>query len=237
MPEPADQSRRLRSPAGSDSSGSTTPQSPPTPAPPGAPLGSGSWCREPFVQDNGSDAKEGKAQPCQTSFSGSQSPGRGEIMKLGQQTGRGVLPGAAYSAGLGWGSDVRCPRPHQPDLEGSRRSSIAIAGRGWGTCKGLVVGDAGLAEPGTLGRDPVEQAGGARAALTPPHRATCPCSSPCPLPPAPGSGSAQQLRSGAGLSLFCLPAGAAPNTGQQASCQACRGWHLPLQKAGARGVA
>lgn len=132
-------------------------------------------------------------------------------MKLGQQTGRGVLPGAAYSAGLGWGSDVRCPKPHQPDLEGSRRSSIAIAGRGWGTCKGPVVGDAGLAEPGTLGRDPVEQAGGARAALTPPHRATCPCTSPCPLPPAPGScAQPTQLRSGAGLSLFCLPAGPTP---------------------------
>ena len=120
-------------------------------------------------------------------------------MKLGQQKGRGGLPGAAYSTGLGWGSDVCCPRPHQPDLEGSRQPTMAIAGRGRGTCKGPVVGDAGLAEPGTLGRDRVKQAGGGQGRPDSSAQGYLTCTSPCPLPPAPGWGSAHlaKIRGGA----------------------------------------
>ena len=70
---PVDQSRRLRSPAGSDSSCSSVPHL----------WGQVSGAGSHLSRTMGSRAKEGKAQPSQTSFSGSLSQGKGEIMKPG----------------------------------------------------------------------------------------------------------------------------------------------------------
>lgn len=198
--------------------------------PPGASLGSGFWCREPFIQDNGESCKGRESSTLPDQFLRFPFPGEGRDYETGAAERERGPSGAAYSTvtGLRWGSDVCCPRPRRPDLEGSRPSSIAIAGRGWGTCQGPVVGDAGLAEPGTLGCEWVKKAGRRQAGFDSSAQGYL----HLPLPPAPsprlrGSAHGAQIRGGAGLVLpSCGPR--PPHAGQRASCQGCRGWHLPL---------
>lgn len=118
MPEPADQSPEAQKPSLALIP-QAAPHDPPNPHSPRSPSGVRFLVR-PFVQDKGVMQGRGKLSPARPDTRVPSPRGGARFTKLGPAPDRErVLQGQLTQLGWDGKLDVRCPRPHQPDLEGS----------------------------------------------------------------------------------------------------------------------